>query len=75
MIQDIKETSIHKKQRPNLMVKKQSHIREEHVGTHYTTILKRICQVHNSRINSSYIFSIIIIDGGVNLKVRGLTGT
>ena len=39
---------------------KQSHIREEHHGTHYPTILKRICQVHNSRINSSYIFSIII---------------
>ena len=42
------------------MVKKQSHIREEHVGTHYPTTLKRICQVHISRINSSYIFSIII---------------
>ena len=31
-----------------------------HVGTHHPTTLKRICRFHNSRINSSYIFSIIV---------------
>ena len=70
MMQDIKKTSIHSKQRPNLMVKKQSHIREEHVGTHYPTTLKRICQFHNSRINSSYTFSIIMKTFSLNIVLN-----
>ena len=52
------------------MVKKQSHIREEHVGTHYPTTLKRICHFHNSRINSSYIFSIIIKTFSLNIVLN-----